>query len=158
MDKSEAPEPVEKTFKTQDSTITITAKILPDGAVDDSEKIPVNPAREEPHELLLAAPSCCPEGGPSSSPVEYTEYINEEQYGLLLEQKKLDERTISVKPDPQLETVTGFTKANYREGKDMAKKKGSIRFKIAALIIIMSLASFAGLGILVFNSIRMQKI
>jgi len=84
---------IEKTFKTPDSIITVTAAILPDDAVPQSEKIPLNPSIEEQKDIPF-----------------------------------------------------------------MSRKKSSISFKVSFIIVIMSLASFTGLGILIVNGLRMQNI
>ena len=141
MINTESDGSIEKTFKTSGSTITVTAKILSDNGVPGSEKIPLNPSGTEQ----------VPQSQPELSGVEL---VNYSAYN------PAKQRNSPAENSGQTDLYFKDTKTTYKneEGKKMSEKKSSIRFKVISLIIIMSLASFAGLGILVFNSLRMQKI
>ena len=63
------------------------------------------------------------------------------------------------KPLSSVESGHYVKKDDYvKDNSTMPAKKTSVSYKIAFLIAIMSLASFTGLGILIFNAQHMQKI
>ncbi|MCL1814449.1 MAG: methyl-accepting chemotaxis protein [Treponema sp.] len=152
--KAENTASIEKTFVTAGSTIRVAAKILPDDAVPRSEKIALNPSTEERAHPILPEPAS-PAGNFK------TKDVNSGNFDLGRA------RTEIVKTERSMTGIVRIRSAkmdsvgikNVQAGiSGTAKKTSSISFKVTFLILVLSLASFIGLGILAVNGLRMQRI